>query len=166
MTNMANSTRRLTAALAVAAGTVFGCGTASADPEPTPVPAPPAPTDVAPAPGAPAPAPAGNVHYTVTTDAPYDFTITYLVNQPPDMKAYNANFESYGRRDYNVHVTPDAPWRLDTRLSDPQWAFLQVSSTNRGGMAAPNAHCEIAADGLAPVQNTNPYSPMCKLSKW
>lgn len=107
----------------------------------------------------------GNVRYTLATAAPYQFTITYLTTQPASKDAYNADADAYLKRD-TVTVTPEAPWVFETDLADPQWAFLQASSTARGGMAAPNAHCDVAVDGVVAVQSDHPYSPVCLLSQW
>lgn len=150
MTDMAQVTRKFgtrvgaavaSAAVIAGAGLAASSGTAGADPEGQPV------------------------HYTVTTAAPYEFTITYLVNQPPSKEAFNADADAFLKRD-KITVAPDAPWVFDTNLADPQWAFLQVSSTQRGGMGAPNARCEVTVDGQVAAQHEDPYSPMCLLSKW
>ena len=106
-----------------------------------------------------------NVHYTLTTAAPYEFTISYLVNQPASKQAFNADSEAYMQR-VKITVAPDAPWTFDTTLADPQWAFLQVSSTTRGGQAAPQATCEITVDGAVAAHREDPYSPVCLLSQW
>ncbi len=51
-------------------------------------------------------------------------------------------------------------------MADPQWAILTVSSTTRGGQAAPNAHCDIAVDGQVVVQHDDPYNVRCQLGQW
>ncbi len=110
--------------------------------------------------------PAGqSVQYTLSTAGPYEFQVTYLVNQPASMQAFNADSNAYLKRE-TITVAPGAPWVFNTTLADPQWAFLQVSSTARGGMAPPNAHCEVAVDGQVAVAQDHPYSPMCLLSQW
>lgn len=193
---MGTATRKVAAvfgAVLVAGGTsvALGQATAWAAPEPTPIttesPAPeaapaesaapsesPAPdaAPATPAESAPpsgsapaAPAAAGNVRYTLTTAGPYEFQLTYLATQPPSKAAYNADAYAYLKRD-TVTVTPDAPWVFDANLADPQWAYFAVSSTAKGGQAAPNAHCEIAVDGTTATQNDHPYSPRCQLSQW
>jgi hypothetical protein len=105
------------------------------------------------------------VQYTVTTDAPYDFTVTYLVNQPASKAAFNADSNSYLKRD-TVHIGPDAPWVVPTTLADPQWAFLQVASTQHGGQGAPGAHCLISVDGQVVSQRDDPYNPQCLMGQW
>lgn len=105
------------------------------------------------------------VTYTLSTGGPYEFTVTYLTAQPANKAAYNADSYAYMKRE-TVTVGPDAPWTFSTTMADPQWAFLQVSSTTRGGMAAPNAHCEVAVDGQVATAQDAPYSPQCFLSRW
>ena len=67
------------------------------------------------------------------------------------MEAFNADAYTFAKRE-KVTVAPDAPWVFETTMADPQWAIMQVSSTTRGGQAAPNAHCDIAVDGQVVVQ--------------
>ena len=105
------------------------------------------------------------VTYTLTAAGPSDFTVTYLTAQPPSKDAYNADAYAYMKRE-SVSVSPGAPWTFSTTFADPQWAFLQVSSTTRGGQAAPEAHCEVAIDGQVAVSGDAPYSPQCFLSRW
>jgi hypothetical protein len=110
--------------------------------------------------------PAGHqVVYTLTTDAPYDFQITYLFAQPADKAAYNADANSYIKRE-TVNVSPGAPWTFPTTLADPQWAFLQVGSTTHGGQGAPNAKCDVTVDGQVLIHQEHPYSPQCFGSQW
>ena len=146
MTGMGKATRRTAAYLSAVVMLAAGSGavteaTANADPD------------------------ARQIRYTLTTGAPYEFQLTYLTAQPPNKAAYNANANAYLKRE-TVTVAPDAPWVFPTVLADPQWAFLQVSSTTRGGMAAPNARCEVAVDGQVVIQNEHPYSPRCLGSQW
>ena len=105
------------------------------------------------------------VTYTLTTAGPYEFQLTYLVNQPADKAAYNADAYAYLKKD-TVTVAPDAPWVFETSLADPQWAYFAVSSTAKGGQAPPNAHCEILVGGQVAVVQDHPYSPRCQLSQW
>lgn len=105
------------------------------------------------------------VTYTLSAAGPYEFTVTYLTAQPASKAAYNADSYSYMKRE-TVSVGPDTPWTFSTTMADPQWAFLQVSSTTRGGMAAPNAHCEVKVDDQIAVAQDAPYSPQCFLSRW
>jgi hypothetical protein len=176
MSNMGKPTRNVgMAALVAAAALAFTPVVAYADPAPVePTPAPvsveqaPAPAEptAAPASAEPAPAPAaGNVTYTLTTDAPYEFQLTYLVNQPANKAAYNADAYAYLKKD-TVTVAPGAPWVAPANLADPQWAYFSASSTAKGGQGAPNAHCEISVNGQVVSQNTHPYSPRCQLSQW
>ncbi len=151
---MAN-TYRLAAALALAASAaVISQGVAYADPEPTPAPAP-----------APAPAAGGNVVYTVTSDGPGDVELYYLVNQPPNKAAYNADPYAFVQK-VPVTLAPGVPWTFPTTLADPQWAILTVSSTTHGGQAAPNVQCDIAVDGHSAAHDQQPYNPRCQLSNW
>ncbi|MGB8407223.1 MAG: hypothetical protein WCE30_24490 [Mycobacterium sp.] len=129
------------AAAVVAAGLTVGQATASADP-------------------------AGHkVRYTLTVGGPASFDLLYLVNQPANKAAYNANAYSFVKRE-TVNVGPDAPWVFETTLADPQWAIFTVSSTTHGGQAAPNAHCDIAIDGQVATQQDAPYNVQCQLSQW
>lgn len=115
--------------------------------------------------GAAEPAAGHQVTYTLATGGTYEFTVTYLTAQPPSKAAYNADSYSFMKRE-TITVAPDAPWVFTTTLDDPQWAFLQVSSTTRGGQAAPNAHCEINVDGAVAIAQDAPYSPQCFGSQW
>jgi len=105
------------------------------------------------------------VTYTLTAAGPSDFTVTYLTAQPANKAAYNADSYAYMKRE-TVNVGPGAPWTFSTTMADPQWAFLQVSSTTRGGQAAPEAHCEVTVDGQVASTADAPYSPQCFLSRW
>lgn len=105
------------------------------------------------------------VTYTLSAAGPADFTVTYLTAQPASKAAYNADSYSFMKRE-TVNVGPGAPWTFTTTLADPQWAFLQVSSTTRGGQAAPNARCEVTVDGQVASAADAPYSPQCFLSRW
>ncbi len=105
------------------------------------------------------------VTYTITTGAPYDFDLFYLTAQPPSKDVYNKDPYTYVKNE-KVNLQPGAPWVFQTTLEDPQWAILSASSTTRGAVGAPNAHCEIAVDGQIVVQNDHPYSPRCQLGQW
>ena len=143
MADMRTVTARVGAALVLAVAGVVGTGAvAAADP-----------------------AAGHQVTYTLATGGTYDFTITYLTAQPPSKDAFNANSDAFMKRE-TISVSPDAPWVFTTTLADPQWAFLQVSSTTHGGQAAPNAHCDVTIDGQVAVAQDAPYSPQCYLSHW
>lgn len=148
---MRNATSKIGAAFGivslVAAAGLAGQTTASAEPTAPPTPA------------------GHQVTYTVTTNAPYDFELFYLTAQPPNKAAYNADAYAFAKRD-RVSLAPGQPWTFSTTLADPQWAILTVSSTTRGTVGAPGAHCEIAVDGQVAVQQDNPYSTWCQLSQW
>ena len=74
-------------------------------------------------------APAGHeVRYTLSVGGPATFDLLYLVNQPANKAAYNADAYAYLKRE-TVTVGPDAPWVFTTTLADPQWAIFTVSST-------------------------------------
>jgi hypothetical protein len=105
------------------------------------------------------------VRYTLAVAGPSTFTVSYLTAQPPSEQAYNADAYAFMKRE-TINVVPGAPWVFETSLEDPQWAFLQVAGTAHGGQAAPNAHCEIAADGQVIIAQDNPYSPQCFGSQW
>ncbi len=105
------------------------------------------------------------VRYTLTSAGAYEFDLFYLTTQPPSMEAFNADAYAFAKRE-KVNVAPDAPWVFETTLEDPGWAILTVSSTTRGGQAAPNAHCDIAVDGQVLVQHDDPYNVRCQLSQW
>ncbi|MET0475580.1 MAG: hypothetical protein ABW001_13200 [Mycobacterium sp.] len=129
------------ASLVASAGVVASQSTANAEPE------------------------AHQVKYSVTTNAPYDFELFYLTAQPPNKAAYNADAYSFVKRE-KVSLAPGTPWVFETTLADPQWAILTVSSTTRGTVGAPDAHCDITVDGQVAVQQDAPYSPMCQLGQW
>ncbi|MGN7778968.1 hypothetical protein ACTJJE_05535 [Mycolicibacterium sp. 22603] len=105
------------------------------------------------------------VRYTLTSGAPYQFQVFYLTAQPPSMAAYNADAYAYAKRE-TITVGPGAPWVFETTLADPQWAILQVSSTTKGSVGAPNAHCDILAGDQVIAAADNPYSPICQGSQW
>ena len=94
---------------------------------------------------------AHQVRYTLASAGAYEFDIFYLTSQPPSMEAFNADAYTFAKRE-KVTVAPDAPWVFETTMADPQWAIMQVSSTTRGGQAAPNAHCDIAVDGQVVIR--------------
>ncbi len=108
---------------------------------------------------------AHKVQYTVSVAGPYQFDVTYLVNQPADKAAYNADAYSFIKRD-TVTIAPGQPWTFETTLADPQWAYVWASSTTKGGQAAPNAHCEVSVDGQIVIQGDHPYSPLCQGAQW
>ncbi len=131
-------------ATALLAGALtFGAATANAEPEPT----------------------GDLVRYTLTSGAPYQFQVFYLTAQPPSMEAYNDDAYAYAKRE-TITVGPGAPWVFETTLADPQWGILQVSSTTKGGVGAPNAHCEILAGDQVIAAADNPYSPVCQGAQW
>lgn len=105
------------------------------------------------------------VRYTLVSAGAYEFDIFYLAAQPPSMEAFNADAYAFAKRE-KVSLAPGAPWVFETTMADPQWAIMQVSSTTRGGQAAPNAHCDIAVDGQVLVQHDDPYNVRCQLGKW
>jgi hypothetical protein len=110
--------------------------------------------------------PAGHkVRYTLTSQAGGEFNLYYLVNQPANKQAYNADAYSYLKTE-PVTLGAGQPWTFETTLADPQWAILTVSSTTHGGRAAPNAHCEIAVDDQIATQQDAPYNLQCQLSQW
>jgi hypothetical protein len=143
MTGPAASFLRIAAASALVASAAIGVSQATAAAEPE----------------------SHQVRYTITTAAPYDFDLFYLTAQPPDKAAYNADPYSFVKNE-KVNLSPDAPWVFETTLADPQWAIMSVSSTARGAVGAPNAHCEIAVDGQVVVQQDAPYNPRCQLTQW
>jgi hypothetical protein len=107
--------------------------------------------------------PAGHtVVYTLTTEAPADFDLYYLENQPPSKAAYDADAYSYLKK-APVSLGPDAPWSFTTTLTDPQWAILTVSSTTHGMQAAPVPHCDISVDGQSVVALSAPYNLQCRM---
>ncbi|MGD9621943.1 MAG: hypothetical protein AB7G47_18940 [Mycolicibacterium sp.] len=105
------------------------------------------------------------VRYTLTSAGAYEFDLFYLTTQPPSMEAFNADAYAYAKRE-KVNLAAGVPWVFETNLEDPQWAIMTVSSTARGGQAAPNAHCDIAVDGVVVVQHDDPYNVRCQLSQW
>ncbi|MCV7153344.1 hypothetical protein [Mycolicibacterium pyrenivorans] len=127
--------------LMAAASVVVGQGTASAQPE------------------------GQQVRYTLTSAGAYEFDLFYLTSQPPSMEAFNADAYTFAKRE-KVNLAPGVPWVFETTMADPQWAILTVSSTTRGGQAAPNAHCDIAVDGQVVVQHDDPYNVRCQLGQW
>jgi hypothetical protein len=110
--------------------------------------------------------PAGQqVRYTLVSGGAYEFDLFYLTSEPPSMEAFNADAYAFAKRE-KVNLSPGVPWVFETTMADPQWAILQVSSTTKGGQAAPNAHCDIAVDGQVLTQQDNPYNVRCQLGRW
>lgn len=105
------------------------------------------------------------VRYTLTSGAPYQFQVFYLTAQPPSMEAYNADAYAYAKRE-TITVGPGAPWVFETTLADPQWGILQVSSTTKGAVGAPNAHCDIAVGDQILAAQDHPYSVTCQGTQW
>lgn len=139
---MRKATARVGAVLAVAAaGIALSHGTSSAEPT------------------------GHQVRYTLTSAGGADFDLFYLINQPPNKQAYNADAYAFVKRE-KINLAPGVPWVFETTLADPQWAILTVSSTTHGGQAAPNPHCEIAIDGQVVVQQDAPYNLQCQGSQW
>ena len=144
MTIMGKATVKVGAAVVLAAaGIAVSHGTASAEPEPG----------------------AHQVRYTLVSAGAYEFDVFYLTSQPPSMEAFNADAYAFAKRE-KVNLAPGVPWVFETSFEDPQWAILTVSSTTRGGQAAPNAHCDIAVDGQVQVAHDDPYNVRCQLSQW
>jgi hypothetical protein len=108
------------------------------------------------------PAPAGpNVRYVVNADAPLSFDVNYVISSPPNKQAFNADANTFSKRENVV-----APWETAVTLSDPQWAYISVGRAGHAMEAPPNAHCEIWVDGQLAVQNTGPTTAFCQLSRW
>jgi len=105
------------------------------------------------------------VRYTLTSAGPAPFDLYYLTAQPPSKEAYDADPYAFLKKE-SVTLAPGVPWVFETTLADPQWAILTVSSTTRGGQAAPNPHCEIAVDNQVVVQQDAPYNLQCQLKPW
>jgi hypothetical protein len=110
---------------------------------------------------APAPAPAGNVRYVLTSDSPVGFDVNFLVNQPPNKDAYNADAYAFLKKE-----RVNSPWEATTTLEDPQWAIINASAAAHAMQGPPNARCEIWVDGQLAVQNSGPYTAFCQLSRW
>jgi hypothetical protein len=111
------------------------------------------------------PAAGHQVRYTLLSQGDADFDLYYLVNQPPNKEAYNADSYSYLKKE-SISLAGGVPWTFDTTLADPQWAILTVSSTTHGGRAAPNPHCDITVDGQIATQQDAPYNLQCQLGQW
>jgi hypothetical protein len=110
--------------------------------------------------------PAGHqVRYTLTSAGDADFDLYYLVTQPANKEAYNADSYAYLKKE-QITLGAGQPWVFETTLADPQWAILTVSSTTHGGRAAPNPHCDITVDGQVAVQQDAPYNLQCQLGQW
>ncbi|MGB3486207.1 MAG: hypothetical protein WBB07_28805 [Mycobacterium sp.] len=141
MTTMGKASFTVGAAVVLAAAGIAGSGVATAEPV------------------------GQQVRYTLVSAGAYEFDLFYVTSQPPSMEAFNADAYAYAKRE-KVHLAPGVPWVFETTMEDPQWAILTVSSTTRGGQAAPNAHCDIAVDGQVQVAQDDPYNVRCQLSKW
>jgi hypothetical protein len=111
------------------------------------------------------PAATHQVRYTLVSQSGADFDLYYLVNQPPNKAAYNADSYSFLKKE-SVTLAGGVPWTFDTTLADPQWAILTVSSTTHGMRDAPNPHCDITVDGQVATQQDAPYNLQCQLGQW
>lgn len=110
--------------------------------------------------------PAGQqVRYTLVSAGAADYTINYLIAQPPSKEAYNADAYAYLKKE-EVVLAPGVPWVFETTLEDPQWAILTASTGVHAMQGSPNPHCEITIDGQIAVQQDGPYTVQCQLSQW
>jgi hypothetical protein len=105
--------------------------------------------------------PGPNVRYVLASDSPAEFDVNYLLNQPPNKEAYNADAYAFLKKD-----RVGSPWEFSTTLEDPQWAIINASAAAHAMQGPPNARCEIWVDGQLAVQNTGPYTAFCQLSRW
>ena len=111
------------------------------------------------------PAAGHQVRYTLLSQGDADFDLYYLVNQPPNKQAYNADSYAYLKKE-SITLAGGVPWTFETTLADPQWAILTVSSTTHGLRDAPNPHCDITVDGQVATQQDAPYNLQCQLGQW
>ena len=110
--------------------------------------------------------PAGQqVRYTLVSAGAADYTLNYLIAQPPSKQAYNADAYAFLKKE-EVVLAPGVPWVFETTLEDPQWAILTASTGVHAMQGSPNPHCEIAIDGQIAVQQDGPYTVQCQLSQW
>lgn len=105
------------------------------------------------------------VKYTLVSGGGGDYTLNYLVAQPPSKEAYNADAYAFLKKE-EVVLQAGVPWVFETTLQDPQWAILTASTGVHAMTAAPNPNCEITIDGQVAVQNSGPYTAHCQLSQW
>jgi hypothetical protein len=110
--------------------------------------------------------PAGQkVTYTLISAGAADYNLNYLIAQPADKAAYNADAYAYLKKE-EVVLQPGVPWVFEVTLEDPQWAILTASTGVHAMQGSPNPHCEIAIDGQVVVQQDGPYTVQCQLSQW
>ena len=105
------------------------------------------------------------VRYTLVSAGAADYTINYLVAQPPSKEAYNADAYAFLKKE-EVVLQPGVPFVFETTFEDPQWAILTASTGVHAMQGSPNPHCEIAIDGQVAVQGDGPYTVQCQLSQW
>jgi hypothetical protein len=105
------------------------------------------------------------VRYTLISAGAADFKLNYLIAQPPNKEAYNADAYTYLKSE-QVNLAPGVPWVFETTFEDPQWAILTASTGVHAMQGSPNPHCEIAIDGQVAVQNDGPYTAHCQLGQW
>lgn len=105
------------------------------------------------------------VRYTLVSAGAADYTINYLIAQPPSKEAYNADAYAYLKKE-EVVLQPGVPFVFETTLEDPQWAIITASTGVHAMQGSPNPHCEIAIDGQVAVQQDGPYTVQCQLSQW
>lgn len=105
------------------------------------------------------------VVYTVTAGAATPIDLYYLFAQPANMAAFNADSNSFGKRE-TVTLDPGVPWVFETTLADPQWAIITASGAAHAGTGAPRPHCEIAIDGQQALSLDGDSGVACQLSQW
>jgi len=102
------------------------------------------------------------VRYTVTTQVQANFDLYYLVKEPADQAAVDANSKEYLRNE-RVTIAPGVPWVFETTLNDTQWAIVTAGSAFR---VPPNPSCEIAIDGQTVVAQSGVSGAQCALRTW
>ncbi len=102
------------------------------------------------------------VRYTVTTQVQANFDLYYLVKEPPNQAAVDANSTEYLRNE-RVTIAPGVPWVFETTLSDTQWAIITAGSAFR---VPPNPSCQIDIDGQTAAAQSGVSGAQCALRSW
>lgn len=134
-------------ATVLAAGMLFGSGSAAADDDPIPGP------------------PLHSVKYTVFSETPFRNAEIYYRNvDPPNYADYSHNPYAFSPN-VEADLGPSQQWSMDVMLADPDdWAMVVVTSLD--SPKRPNFHCVLAVDGKVVATNQGPKGALCSLQNY
>ena len=104
------------------------------------------------------------VKYLVYSDVPASAHIYYRDVDPPNWGDYSHDPYQYSPK-VEADIGPQAPWTLDTALSDPdKWAMVVV--TNELSPERTGFRCQLMVDGVIATTNSGPKGALCSLRHW